>query len=247
MVHPLAPRSAHQRGATFEQLCGTMGKRALSLRVGGPMIEFLRKLFVEHWPSLLGALATFAVGRWWGGFRASRELAEKQFRGRLNISLNTLGESTLRIRTLRECNMNDVWFNKAMQKRVRAVADRTTPEDAILPFDDEERWLYLNAILNEVSEMFVQGTLRRDLGEAARAAKYVIALTNEKDGEMRTWKIRAMVVRPETLSQVEQRMTQGTPPDLESPHHITRCHTLAAIARRYREQPQEFLTMEIAV
>ncbi len=211
------------------------------------MIDFLRTVFVDHWPSVVGAIATFVIGRWWGSFRASRELAEKEFRGRFNISLNSLNDNTLRIRTLRECNIADVWFNKAMQKRIRALADRTTPDDAILPFEDSERWLYLNAVLNEVSEMFAQGTIRRDLGDATTTAKYVIALTNEKDGEMRTWKIRAMVVRPEVLNEVEQLMNQGATPDLESEHHITRCRTLASIASRYRSQPQQFLTMEIAV
>ena len=210
-------------------------------------MDKLGDLAAAHWSEALIALATFFLGRWWGRWRAARELSRKEFRHRLNFSLNHLDGDTLKIRTLRECNLADVWFNAVMCKEVRKVADKTTVGQPILPFSDEDRWHYLNVILNEVSEMCAVGLLRKDAGGAPHTARYVICLTNERDGDMRTWKVRAMVVREDTLERVHAMAAEGATPQFESPHHATRWRTLQVIAARRLSHPQEMLAMEIAV
>ena len=211
------------------------------------MLDTLRDIVAEQWPGIAGAAATFVIGRWWGRRRARRDFAKKEFRDRFNFSLNRLDGDTLRIRTLRECNVEDVWFNSVMRDRLRAVADETTAQDPILPFTDDERWHFLNVVLNEVSEMFAAGAVRADLGAPEARDDYVICLTNEKDGDMRTWKVRAMVIRKSSLERTLTMSAEGATPQFESPHHATRWRTLQVIAKRYQAHPDQMMTMEIIV
>lgn len=209
------------------------------------MLDRIGEIIQDQWPGILGAAATFFAGRWWGRWRAHREFSSREFRGRLNFSLNEFDGTQLRIRTLRECNIEDVFFNRAMSGRLREVADATTPEDPILPFSDEERWHFQNVVLNEVSELSAGSLLHADAGGTHKRTPYVLCITNEKDGDMRTWKIRVMVVRKEALEGILAMGEREEEPTFESGHHGTRWRTLVTLARRYAAKPKHFLTMEI--
>jgi hypothetical protein len=100
----------------------------------------------------------------------------------------------------------------------------------------------LNAVLNEVAERFSAGELRRDLDIPVRTQKYLICLTRERAGEMKTHKVRAMLIRKELLLNLPEQM-----PQLESPNHATRFRTLQKMAQVYNSDPQQFLELEISL
>ena len=205
---------------------------------------FLRDHWLEFALPLLGLLA----GAYWGRRRAGREWARKQFVRRLNVSLNSLDGGVLRIRTLLEKDARDVFLNDVAVDRLVAAASRTTGDDPILPLG-EDSWFLLNAVLNVVSERYSEGFLRRDMGLASTSRAYVVALTYEREGAMRTQKVRAMVVARDALAAIRPGDDGAPPPmpTLESPNHATRWRTLQQLAAAWRADPSRFLEMEVVV
>ena len=207
----------------------------------------------NHWIELLTAAAFTLVGWFFGRRRAKADWRKREFFDRINFSLNSLGPSepggdgkpgprTLRIRTLAEMNAGDVFLNTAARDAVTAAARRTTAEDPTLPLPEADYWFYLNAVLNELSERFAEGLLRRDMGLEVRRETYVVALTCEAAGAMRTRKVRAMVVRRDLLSDLPAQA-----PAFESPTHTTRWDTLRTLAAERERNPWKFLDVELCV
>lgn len=206
------------------------------------VVEFLRNKWIE----ILGGLVLAAIGWWLGRSRARSQWKKREFLDRLNISLNILrpGEP-LQIRTLLEKRCEEVFLNAAGVEDVLHAARHTKPDNPLLPLPVGEYWYFLNAVLNELSERFALGQIRRDMGLPVNLATYVICLTCECAGELRTRKVRAMVIRKDSL----QALSQGklTMPTLERPSHTTRWDTLQILAREYVKQPHQFLEVELAV
>ena len=71
---------------------------------------------------------------------------------------------------------------------------------------------------------------------------YLIALTCEVAGELKTRKIRAMVIQKEVLLNLPFKM-----PEFESPNHTTRWDTLKKMALMYKDNPEYFLEAELSV
>lgn len=199
-------------------------------------------LLKEHWLKALGSLVILLIGSWIGRRRARREWMNRRFLDRLNFSLNTIEHGKLYIRTLAEMNCRDVFLNDYAAQRVQEAAQKTTKESALVPLDREERWYILNAILNEVSERFAEGFLKRDMGLPVVKRDYLICLTYENAGELRTRKIRAMVIQKELLLNLPAEV-----PQLERPHHLTRFLTLQHLAKSYLADPTNFLEIEICM
>lgn len=207
------------------------------------MANFLRlllELLQDHWQQLLISLVSIALGAWWGRRRAKRDWARKEFLDRINFSLNSIVDGKLLIRTLIEKNSSDVFLNKVATELIGTAALRTNAESAMLPLERADRWFLLNAVLNELSEKFADGFLRRDLGLPVKAAVYLICLTYESAGDLKTRKIRAMIVRKDLLSQLP-----ADPPTFERPHHKTRWLTLNQLAASYLADPENFLEVEL--
>lgn len=196
----------------------------------------------EHWPKALFSLCALAVGTWWGKRRARAEWSKKRFLDRLNFSLNSIQDGTLLIRTLAEMNCRDVFLNEIAAERVQVAATKTTAQNPILPLSPDERWYMLNAVLNEMSERFAVGFLKRDLGQTVQSAQYLICLTYENAGDLKTRKIRAMVVRKELLLNLPAEV-----PKFERPHHSTRFNTLKQLAASYAVDPSNFLDIQICI
>ena len=196
----------------------------------------------EHWLKALVSLAFLLLGTWWGRRRARREWERKRFLNRLNFSLNTLRDGKLEIRTLAEMNCRDVFLNDYAAERVQVAAERTTRANPIVPLDEDERWFLLNSVLNEVSERFAEGFIRRDMGLPTNTQTYLISLTYENAGDLKTRKIRAMVIRRDALLNLPTE-----PPIFERPHHSVRFETLHALARLYRTQPSHFLEIDLSI
>ena len=205
-------------------------------------IRALSDLIDEHWVKFVTAAAFTAVGWLIARRRAARDWQKREFFDRINFSLNSVRDGTLQIRTLAEKSCSDVFLNKVATDQLLKLAQQTTAEDPILPIPEKDCWYYLNAVLNEVSEQFATGLIQRDVGRPVLAADYFICLTNECDGDMRTRKLRAMVIRKDLLLNLPKET-----PKFEYPHHKIRWKTLHQLHLAYTRTPWKFLTVELAV
>lgn len=206
------------------------------------MLEVVWNAIVDHWVETLVGFAFMAVGLWYGRQRALRKFRRREFFERLNISLNSIVDGTLKIRTLAELPCQSVFLNSAAVDKLLSAASKTTVDNPLIPFDTDDYWFYLNSVLNEVSEKYSEGFLLRDAGMPTTAVHFVLCLTNECDGNVRTRKIRAMVIEQSLLENLPEEM-----PVLEQDYHDTRWKTLEIMAKRWKENPIEFKEMEILV
>ena len=210
-----------------------------------PLEQFIQTLLdyvKDHAVKLITGLVLMGVGWYLGHRRASADWKKQEFLDRLNLSLNTISNGTLRIRTLSEKRCEEVFLNSAAAEIVKKVARKTTGDDPILPLPADENWFYLNSVLNDLSEQFAAGFLKQDMGGQVSSATYLIALTCECEGEMKTRKIRAMVIQKSLLLNLPEEM-----PALESPHHVTRWKTLKFLAAEFARKPDRFKEVQLAV
>jgi hypothetical protein len=207
-----------------------------------PILEELLQHIRDHGSKLtVAALFTFlgwGVGRW----RARRAWQKRDFLNRLNFTLNIIEDGRLVIRTLMEKPCDEVFMNQSAVEQVLIAARQTSAESPFLPLAKEDYWFYLNQILNELSEKFAEGALKRDLKLPVTSARYLISLTSESVGEIRTRKIRAMLIRKDQLINFPDKT-----PEFERPHHSTRWDTLQKMKVAYEKTPHLFLEMELSV
>jgi hypothetical protein len=195
-------------------------------------------------------LASFLIGRWWGKYRASQQWKHKQFLGRVIVSLNTFSEGFLRIRTIFERDLQEVFLNPVAIQKIQSAATKTKVLEPLLPMEKGDRWFLLNFVLNAVAEKFTDGLLRYDasLGSPGhgtlRPVAYLIFLTCEQVGPDRLRKIRAMMIRKDLLEDFQYKDTM---PNLEQEWHSDRIVTLRQAAEVYRKEPDNFLTLEVYV
>ena len=206
------------------------------------VIESLLEYLKENWPELLwiavaAGVASFLVGR-----RARMRWRKREFLDRLNVSLTRIEDGKLLIRTLLEMDCDDVFLNATASKTVVELAKQTTADDPLLPIPKADCWMYLNAVLNEISERFAIGQMKRDLGMPVECGTYLVALTCERAGAVRTQKVRAMLVRKSLLTNLP-----AEEPTYESPTHTTRWTTLQQMAEQHKTNPHRFLEMEICL
>lgn len=202
----------------------------------------IRAYVSEHWIEVLVAACT-TIGAWFlGKYRARSKWLQKSFLDRLNVSLNSVVDGKLLIRTILEKSCKDVFLNDVAVERVTQMSRSTTEKDPLLPLGEDDYWYYLNSILNEIAERFADGPLRQDAGQSVTKATYLICLTCECAGELRTRKVRAMLVQKQLLTNLPEEV-----PQFESPHHTTRWDTLRIMAEQYKSKPYRFIEMEICL
>jgi hypothetical protein len=206
-------------------------------------LTLLEKVFGAGLGILLSAAGFFA-GRWWGRVKAGREWRDKTFLGRCIISLNLFHEGTLKIRTVMERDLAQVFLNQIAVEKVLAAAKLTTKENPILPVAKEDRWYLLNFALNAVAEHFSAGHVKRDAGVPVSAVTYGLFLTCEQVGDERIRKVRVMLLKKESL---ETFPYPDEMPTLENPWHEDRVKTLRAASALFRKEPDHFLTLEVCV
>jgi len=196
----------------------------------------------EHWIKFLTGLLVMAIGWFAGNWRARKKWQKKEFLDRLNVSLNSVTEGTLRIRTVLEKSSLEVFLNSVAAARITEASQKTTTADPTLPLAKNDYWYYLNSILNEIAEKFAEGVIRRDMGLNSQSVSYLICLTSECAGEVRTRKVRAMLVQKSLLENLPEEC-----PVLESHSHSTRWKTLQFLSAEWTRNPWKFLEMEISL
>ena len=203
-----------------------------------------KKLAITIAVSVLTSFAAFAFGRYYGRWKARREWQSKEFLNRVIVSLNIFSEGTLKIRTVLERSIEEVFLNPIAIEKIQYAVKRCTSESPILPIPKEDRWYLLNFVLNCVAEHFVAGQIRLDAGEKVTVVRYALFLTCEVVGDERIRKVRAMLVRRDLL--VDFPFPDAMP-KLENPWHADRIKTLRRAAALFAAEPDNFLILEACV
>ncbi len=206
------------------------------------LIEAITDQLNDHWIKLATAAAFMIVGWYFGRRRERRNWTKREFLDRLNISLTYIEEGTLRIRTLIEKDGEEVFLNKHAVATIRKYAEKTVPTKPIIPIPEYDSWFFLNGVLNEISEKYSAGLIAAEAGLPVEKQQFLICLTNEADGAVRTRKIRAMIVRKSLLLKLPDDM-----PKLENPWHRTRWETLKTMAEAYEKSPFQFAEVEVMI
>jgi hypothetical protein len=216
------------------------------LEINGQQIgdDYTRRVIVTILVAATTSTATFFAGRWWGRYKASRQWHKKEFLDRIIISLNIFADGFLKIRTVMERSLEEVFLNRLAVDKVWAAAKRTTADNPIMPIAPADRWYLLNFVLNAVAEHFVAGNIRQDASQPVTVVKYALFLTCELVGEERIRKVRAMLIRRELL---ENFPYDDSMPQLENPWHADRIKTLRVAAAQFKKEPDNFLTLEVCV
>ncbi|HEY2787371.1 MAG TPA: hypothetical protein VGJ05_20615 [Fimbriiglobus sp.] len=206
--------------------------------------EMWKKLVITGVVGVVSTLASFLLGRWWGSYKAGREWHRKEFLGRVIVSLNIFADGFLKIRTVMERSLEEVFLNRVAVQKITAASRQTTTENPILPIPKEDRWFLLNFVMNAVAEQFASGHVKRDAGEKVAIVRYALFLTCEQVGDERIRKVRAMLLRKDLL---ETFPYADSMPSLENPWHADRIKTLRRAVELYQTEPDNFLTLEICV
>lgn len=206
--------------------------------------DVFKRTLVTILVAAITSTATFFAGRWWGRYKASRQWRSKDFLDRIIVSLNIFADGYLKIRTVLERSVEEVFLNRLAIDKVVAASRKTTLENPIMPIPAGDRWFLLNFVLNAVAEHFVNGNIRQDAGQPVNVVRYALFLTCERVGDERLRKIRAMLVRADLLKEFPY---EDSMPKLENPWHEDRVKTLRAAAALYKKEPDNFLTLEVCV
>jgi hypothetical protein len=206
--------------------------------------ESAKKLITTIVVAAITGLASYLFGRYYGRYRAGREWHRKEFLGRVIVSLNIFDNNTLKIRTVLERSLEEVFLNQLAVEKILSAAKATTTDNPLLPIPKADRWFLLNFVLNAVAEQFAPGQIRLDAGLPVTKVRYALFLTCELVGDERIRKVRAMLVKEELLREFPY---PDTLPVLENPWHEDRIRTLRAAAAQYAREPDQFLTLEVCV
>lgn len=206
--------------------------------VVGSLLNYLR----ENWPEVLWIIAAAGFASYLAGRRSRLRWQRREFLDRLNVTLTSIEDGILRIRTILEMDCDEIFLNDSAAKSAVEFAKRTTEADPILPIPKDDCWQYLNAVLNEVGERFAAGQIKRDLGLPVERGTYLLCLTCERAGPIRTHKIRAMLIRKSMLLQLP-----AEEPAYENPWHATRWDTLKKLSAEFGKHPHRFIEMEICM
>lgn len=205
------------------------------------ILEALKKAFLEHAFAVVGSALFFVIGtqfgKWWGYW----QWRSRKFNNRVNFSLNIIDGTTLRLRTLREDTVAEVFHHPSAIDLLLAASKKTTEQDPLLPLPKDEAWYVLNSVLNSASEQFADGYVYRDMGLPIYTERYLVALTYEKGEQLRQQKFRALFLKVSDVPKLDQVT------DYESPIHQMRLATLRQIIRAATERPHLVRELELTL
>jgi hypothetical protein len=155
--------------------------------------------FIKQHAGVLGLSLTWA-GLAWVYYRSRVDWGQKRFGEIVNFSLNYLDGDTLVMRTLIEEEADDVWLNRIGVQKLLAAARRTTIERPFVILDRQiDMDFAYRAALNVLSERFAGAFVAQALGAAVHSGEFLFAITYERYKEMRTFKLRVLLVERRTL------------------------------------------------
>jgi len=162
---------------------------------------------------------------WW---RRRTQWHNKEFLGQINFSVNLFGD-TLSMRTLLEVETAEVFPNAYGAGLLHKAAKRTTLEQPFIHLAEKDDRDYLHrAVKNTLSELCSTAFIGVALGQPVRRSVFVFALTCERYPEMRTIKLRVLLVERETLREWCAPGGKGESLPI-TPYYRTRLRTLQAM------------------
>jgi hypothetical protein len=189
-------------------------------------------------------VAGLMAGQFWGGYRARQKWKALDSTERVNVSLNIFSDGRLRIRTIFERPLGEIVANRHAKNLVLASAKKADKYSPLLRLPESDMRFVLNCILNATAEHFILGSVRRDCGQRVLSADYALFLTCEVAKETRHRKIRAMLLKKESLENFSFRDEDVR---LESPTHRDRVITLRRASELYKTDPGLFAHLELCV
>ncbi len=205
------------------------------------MIEMGLDLLREHAFDILSGVGLLVSGWWFGRWRMTRQWRSQEFLSRLQISLTLIQDGRLTVRTLGERSCVDVFGNTEAARTVADAARRTSADDSILDLPQDSYWSFLNSLVNELSSLCAGGYIAADLGAPVSRGIYVACLTCERTADVRTRKVRALVIRKELLLNLPATM-----PGLTREQDVVRWSTLRSLAAAQSRTPWRFVELELA-
>jgi hypothetical protein len=204
------------------------------------MIEMGFDIIREHAFDVVSGVGLLVCGWFVGRWRTTRQWASQEFFARLHISLTLIRDGRLSIRTLGERSCIDVFGNSEAARAIADAARRTPHDDPLLDLPREGYWSFLNSVVNELSSLCAQGFIADDLGATVRRGSYIVCLTCERGADVRTRKVRAILVRKEVLFALPESM-----PSLDREQDVVRWRTLQSLAADYPKRPWRYVEVEL--
>lgn len=155
-----------------------------------------------------------------------------RFESRLNISINRFVNGMLRIRGIEEDDIKNIVLSSYARKLVKKAAKNTTLGYEFLHFDNErDAWMVYNEIVVGISKIYGTEVLWADIHNVEAEAKFLIAITWERDADVQIQKLRVIMVQPATLERMFAKDGGGVETEVENQH--SRVHTLAKMYLQY--------------
>jgi hypothetical protein len=189
--------------------------------------------FIRLYGPTVALAATWAgiIYVWWQRRRAWKH---KQFLSRVNFSLNYVQDDALAMRTLLELPADEVWLNEHGSQAITDASHRATVEEPYIQLSEAADQDFIHrAVLNALSQRYAEGFLAASLGLPVARDEYVFGITCEKFDEIRTLKIRVLLIREATLVELFGPDGRGASVAQASIWLRARMQTLAKMHRHY--------------
>jgi hypothetical protein len=198
--------------------------------VAQPVIDFVRQ-----YGGALSLAFTWGAFAWF--YLAKRsDWSRKQFLSQVNFSLNYMSAGRLVMRTLVEVSAQNVWMNDLGVRTVRRAASRTTADQPFVKLADESDMNFVyRAVLNVLSEKFADAYLAESMGLPVESSEYRFAITMERYSDIRTLKLRVLLVSTRDLENVfAPNPPEGNGVGVHNDLYRSRLQTLQAMHALHR-------------
>lgn len=157
-------------------------------------LEFIR----THGNAIALTITWIGIGLvWW---RRRSNWLRKEFLTQVTFSLNYVVNGCLIMRTLLETGTDKIFLNEWGIKKLAGAAARTTENDPFIRLADPADRDFINrAVINVLSERFADTFVAAALGVPVRSGRFCFAVTFERYKDIRTRKIRVLLIEESTL------------------------------------------------
>jgi hypothetical protein len=204
-------------------------------------MEFLR----GHGNTMALAITWVGIGLVWWQRRTS--WLRKEFTSQVNFSLNYIADNCLVMRTLLETTAQKVILNELGVKLLTSAAAKTTESDPFIRLADSKDRDFINrAVLNVLSERFAETFVAAALGVPVKSGKFCFAITCEKYADIRTLKVRVLLIEESTLQRFAPE-GDGETLKLADPKFRDRIRSLEAMYKESKADQHVLGHLELGV
>lgn len=149
------------------------------------------------------------------------------------VKLGDACSHRLELRTPQLLPIGDILPNNLMFKlKLHAAIRKCSRTNPLIQMSDKDMDILMPAIINGLSMIFGSGMMTDNPGQEV---DYLLAVTYEKYGSIKSQKIRVLIVTPETLKRIDNAGLAWI--KFEESQHSDRIATLKTIARIRQEDP----------